>query len=312
MRDCEYLYGGVGAIVLGILFFLMLGKERRRISLSSRLPLTPCGSCAEGMVQVAGRAVGTTSVTSPLLGLTCLMSSSKVEVFRENQSKDNWQEILKEEKSVPFFVEDSSGRVWVDPAEATLDLLADVEYSTADRWKPTAQQREFLTSLRWTAEGLEARLRDFYFQHLCSDSGLSSLPAWMQQGTSLLQSRVAENDELARKLDLTGAEREAKLSKELARQAQKARLRFSERNLLPGDPVCVIGPAYQKPEGSNWAYPIAVRKIHPTDTFLIGEGGPAEVRSRIRKSARGTLAAAIVFCSLGVWMILDCYFQHGG
>ena len=65
MTDCELFVGGELAINIGIVFLFLASRERFRSRLAESLPLSSCGSLAEGIVQVTGRAVSPRTLTSP-------------------------------------------------------------------------------------------------------------------------------------------------------------------------------------------------------------------------------------------------------
>ncbi|MBI4478502.1 MAG: hypothetical protein HY651_00605 [Acidobacteria bacterium] len=259
MPECDSLVAGGGAVALGILLLYKSVQGRYKARLAANSPSIPCGSVAEGLVQVTGRAVSAANIASPVLGLPCLVSQVKVESYEKSGGKETWEPVYRETVSVPFHVEDSSGRVWVDPSNAEFSLLADVEYSTDGKWKPKPSQLVKFGDRELTAELLEERLRHFYEQRTA---------AW----------------------------------------APKQKLRFTENNLMAGDPVTVLGPAYATLPGQVGAGEIKIHRVHPDDPFVIGDGTPGEVAARLRKEARWMKLAGLGFAGVGLLMILDCYW----
>ncbi|MSO20281.1 MAG: hypothetical protein EXQ56_07405 [Acidobacteria bacterium] len=331
MLTCEGLTGGAIFLVFAAALFYVSRKERYPAKLASRLAVTPVAQIQEGMVQVAGRAVGAATVKSAVLGLNCLVTRSFVEVYNEKQSEQDWETELRDQQSVPFFVEDASGRVWVVPEKAEFQLLSDLTLTTGEKWNPPESQRDFLSSLSWTGEGLEARIRDLHYELALKRTGLESLPGWMREGVQTGHERLATiiNDPVLREKmrqngiephidpgtaqpQITEAEQRLRRAREIAKNVGKDKLRVTEESLLPGDPVYVIGPAFESPPGSQWAYPIVIRKEHPDDTFLIGEGTPDQVHGRVRKKSHKTAKMALVCLAISVVLILSCVFESGG
>lgn len=326
---CYYLPGGIGAVVIGGLLAYASRKERYPLRLAARLESSPIGQLQEGMVQVAGRAVGTASIPSAVLGLNCLLTRTKLEAYDGSQSKNKWSTVVDQAKSVPFCIEDASGQVWVDPEGAKLELVPDLEFTTGERWTPSPM----LEQLRWSQPGLEARLRDVYIEQQLRRNGLENMPEWVRQMAMAGQSNLAKAMEdpqfqerlrergvelpfenLAHEMEVKQAERQAKMAATLAQQARQRTLRVTESNLLPGDPVYVIGPAFNSTPGSTPGSgaitPLIIRKGYPTDTFIISEGAPQQVQQRIRKESRKTMWMALGLIAVGLWMSLDCLKDH--
>src|SRR3989338_8165141 len=171
MGECDALVPGVFLALLGGFLLYKAVSERSQARLGASLPVSPCGSISEGFIQVAGRATGAATISSLLTGTRCLISIAQVEVFREAGKKKRWETIHREEQTVPFYVEDATGKVWLDPTDAELHLLPDAEYSTEKR-QPSGEVRECLEKLGLSPEQLEQRLRDFYEQHVRTQRGL--------------------------------------------------------------------------------------------------------------------------------------------
>ena len=185
-------------------------------------------------------------------------------------------------------MEDATGKVWLDPTDAEFHLLPDAEYSTEKR-QPSREVRERLEKLGLSPEQLEQRLRDFYEQHVRTQRGLP------RQGEA---NPIGLNPEAAERIEKAGWL--------LAEEAKKEKLRFSEKNLLPGDPVYVMGPAYAVPDAEQSAIPVKIQKVHPDDPFLVGEGSPEEVRKRLRQSALQTGALGAALAVGGLALVVSC------
>lgn len=328
MVDDRFLTGGVVCLGLSGLFFYGARRIGYALRLALRTPLTPTSQVQEGMVQVAGRAVGRGSEKSFILGLNCLVTQTKIEVFyKHNQRGRRWQTEWDSTRSAPFYVEDASGLLYVDPGKAEFALDPDVEMEMGRWWRSPEKPRPEVAALQWTAKGLEARVCDKLFDVLVMKYGPNNLADWMKRAAMAGHSKLSRalDDPAIRQQALaegyaepaTGPERE-KLEErydrafQTARRARKARFRVTEKNLLPGHAVYVLGPAFSAPDMGAGAHPMRIRKEHPDDTFLIGEGTPAEVHARVRWETRKALLGGLALAALGAFMILKyCWDYYG-
>ena len=96
-------------------------KLRRQRRLMEDTPTSTIQSVSIGPVEVKGDAVADTApFPSPVTGTECLAAKYKVESW---DSDDNeWDEIDSGVEGDPFYVEDDTGRILVNPADATLDI----------------------------------------------------------------------------------------------------------------------------------------------------------------------------------------------
>jgi hypothetical protein len=83
----------------------------------------------------------------------------------------------------------------------------------------------------------------------------------------------------------------------------RKKLRFLEKNLMAGDPVCVIGPAYRDPDSGQ----IRIHRVHPNDRFFVGDGSPADLCARIRKNARWLYVVGMIMAIGGAGMAATCF-----
>ena|GEM_PF-2729863 len=294
MADCELFVGGCLAIAIGILFFFLASRERFRIRLAASLPLSSCGALEEGIVQVTGRATGSQTVTSPLSGVPCLIASVKIELHQPHSKKRKWREAGESYKAVPFYVEDASGQVLVDPTDAEFHSGGTIKFSTQKRWRPSRRERELLQHLGVHVSELELRLRLFYAK-LWGE--IIELPPEMRTKLGGVASAY-----LIEQTTIRGVPWEKAV-------ARTATLRSSEDLLRPGDPVSVIGPAMQHLPGEGSSEPISIQKGHPSNPLIIGKGTPAELLKSIRKKARDATLIGIGCLLVGAGMLTKCYYD---
>lgn len=126
-----FFFCGIG-FCAGIGFFLYGFRllQRRRLILDT--PFSKIRSASMGLVEVSGLAVSPYTVTAPITGKPCYYHRTQVWELRQRQRKKEWVQIIGECAHVPFFIEDSTGRVLVDPRGADLDLHCDFKEEFSD------------------------------------------------------------------------------------------------------------------------------------------------------------------------------------
>lgn len=116
---------GIGLFIYG--FRLLL---RRRLILDT--PLSKIRSASMGMVEVSGLACGPYTMLAPITGRDCYYYRTLVWEWKQEGRDKTWVKIAGECMHLPFFVDDNTGRVLVDPRGASLDLHRDFEQEFSD------------------------------------------------------------------------------------------------------------------------------------------------------------------------------------
>ncbi len=120
----DVLYAGIG-FVIGILLFVRGFRILQRKRLILDTPTAKARSAAIGLVELTGLAVGPHTITSPITQRACFYY--RTAVWKEVGSGKNrhWEQKIDERFHVPFFVEDDTGMVLIDPNGAELDIHCD-------------------------------------------------------------------------------------------------------------------------------------------------------------------------------------------
>jgi hypothetical protein len=114
-------YAGIGCVVGIFLFirgFIMLKYKR----LILNTPFSKIRSACMGLVEVSGAARGKQTIPAGLTGQPCYYYEAVAWQLRQSGRNRQWQKVADERLCVPFFVEDGTGSVPVDPQGAQLDL----------------------------------------------------------------------------------------------------------------------------------------------------------------------------------------------
>src|SRR5215831_8395815 len=135
--------GGIGMFLYG---FRLL--QRRRLILDT--PFSKIRSASMGMVEVSGLAVGPYTMVAPVTARPCYYYRTLVWEWKQSGKNKDWVKVAGECMHVPFFIDDNTGRVLVDPRGADLDLHRDFEQEFSDSFFTTKEPvpgnvRSFLT-----------------------------------------------------------------------------------------------------------------------------------------------------------------------
>lgn len=122
--DVTLAFAGAGLIVYG---FNRLREER----LIADTPTSRVRSVAMGVAELAGIAREKQPLVSPLTGAGCLYYHYTVEEERSSGKSKEWVTVDQGESSQPFYLEDETGRIMVDPEGA--ETILNVAYRETKR-----------------------------------------------------------------------------------------------------------------------------------------------------------------------------------
>ncbi len=115
--------GFAGGIYLFFRGFYLL--QRRHLILDT--PFSKIRSAAMGMVEVSGLAVGPYTMIAPVTGRPCYYYRTVAWEWKREGKNNQWVKVAGECMHLPFFLDDNTGRVLVDPRGAELDLHRDFQ-----------------------------------------------------------------------------------------------------------------------------------------------------------------------------------------
>lgn len=118
--DQFLVYASIG-VFAGLFIFFKGFRIYRRYRILALTPGQPIGAIAMGIVQVHGKARGNLTVTSPITNARCFLYEVKVRA-KASSDKDS-SRFASDFDSVPFYLEDRTGSVMIDPQGAEVDLF---------------------------------------------------------------------------------------------------------------------------------------------------------------------------------------------
>ncbi len=120
---------------MGLFFYGFQLLQRRRLILDT--PFSKIRSASMGMVEVSGLAAGPYTMIAPITARPCYYYRTLVWEYRQRGKNKEWVKVAAQCMHVPFFVDDNSGRLLVDPRGADLDLHRDFEQQFCDSFFTT-------------------------------------------------------------------------------------------------------------------------------------------------------------------------------
>ncbi len=99
----------------------------RRKRLILNCPASKIRSAASGLVEICGLAVGPYTIDAALSGISCFYYRTLAWQLKQSGKDKKWEKVADESMHVPFYIDDNTGRVLVDPQGANLDLQCEIQ-----------------------------------------------------------------------------------------------------------------------------------------------------------------------------------------
>ncbi len=105
--------------------------QRKRLILNT--PASKIRSAAMGLVEITGLAAGPYTMPAPITGLSCYYFHTTAWQWQQRGRNHQWVKVADESLHLPFFLEDNTGLMLVDPQGAEMDIHRDFhdEFSTS-------------------------------------------------------------------------------------------------------------------------------------------------------------------------------------
>jgi len=174
---------GVGA---GLYFFFRGFLLLQRKRLIQNTPISKVRSASLGLVEVSGLAVGPHIMKAPITSAACFCYRTVAWQEKGSDKDRSWQVVAEEKLHVPFFLDDNTGKLLVDPTGAELDLHRDFH-------------QEFSDSIFSTDSPAPQNVRDFLMRHGVAGDGKTRIDEFCIKPKNFLfiLGTLAENPGLA-------------------------------------------------------------------------------------------------------------------
>ena len=113
---------GLGGLIVGVYLFFRGFQLLKRKRWIEDTPISKVAGAAIGQVKVLGRATGPYTLLSPLAGVDCYYYRAIARSGARAENEERRESRAVESIFTPFFVEDETGKLMVDPRGAELDL----------------------------------------------------------------------------------------------------------------------------------------------------------------------------------------------
>jgi hypothetical protein len=123
-RSDGWVWAVVGAGA-GIYLFYRGFRLLQRKRLIMNTPSSKIRSASMGLVEVSGLAVGPYTLPAPVTGVPCYFYRTIAWQWKQNGKSSSWVKAADESMHVPFYLDDNTGRVLVDPQGADMDIHRD-------------------------------------------------------------------------------------------------------------------------------------------------------------------------------------------
>jgi hypothetical protein len=137
--DGFIIYCVIG-ICAGIYLFVRGFRLLQRRHLILDTPVSKIRSASLGMVELSGLAVGPYTMVAPVTARACYYYRSLVWEWKQSGKNKQWVKVAAECMHVPFFLDDNTGKVMVDPRGADLDLHRDFQEEFCDSFFTTKEE----------------------------------------------------------------------------------------------------------------------------------------------------------------------------
>jgi hypothetical protein len=123
-REDGWIWALVGACV-GVYLFYRGFRILQRKRLIMNTPSSKIRSASMGLVEVNGLATGPYTLMAPVTGVPCYYFRTVAWELRQSGKNRKWEKAAEESLHVPFYLDDNTGRVLVNPQGAELDVHRD-------------------------------------------------------------------------------------------------------------------------------------------------------------------------------------------
>lgn len=127
VHDVRLIALAIAGAGLGVYLFYRGFRLLQRKRLILDTPASKIRSAAMGLVEVSGLAAGPYVITSPMKRASCYYYRSMAWELQKRGKNSEWVKVADESLHVPFYVDDNTDKVLVDPRGADMDLHCDLQ-----------------------------------------------------------------------------------------------------------------------------------------------------------------------------------------
>jgi hypothetical protein len=122
--DLYPLIAGLIVVLIGLYIFIRGFTKWSHYNTVSNTPTSKVEAIAAGFVEVYGEAVAKGDyLKSPFCGEDCVFYKYIIEEYRHHGRSSSWVIIRQGQSEPPFFIQDETGKIEVDPVGAELEVV---------------------------------------------------------------------------------------------------------------------------------------------------------------------------------------------
>ena len=140
----QVFFAGIIGLGFGLFSFIFGLKSLFLKRMIENIPTSKIRSIAMGLVEIYGDVVPIKVMKSPFTGKDCVYYRYQIEEERSDGKRTYWVTLRKEEKSVPFRLNDETGSVVVDCTGANMNVKVDSVFESGIGHDPPPQVLSFL------------------------------------------------------------------------------------------------------------------------------------------------------------------------
>ncbi len=110
------------AVAVGVCLFLFGVRLFARKHSLAPISTSTIRAAALGRTTISGRAIGPYTLSAPITGQKCYIARTLVWQQSNSGAKAEWTKVAEETLHLPFFIEDKTGQLLVEPLGAEFDL----------------------------------------------------------------------------------------------------------------------------------------------------------------------------------------------
>jgi hypothetical protein len=134
--DGELFFWSFVGFSAGIWTFFRGFREFRKYRVLVDTPEIPIRSVPMGLVEIYGVARGGQQIFSPVSHTPCFYYKVEIEKWtKDSDGRGGWSHHLTDQTGVSFYLQDTTGRVLIEPQEAELDLNRNARRETGGGFK---------------------------------------------------------------------------------------------------------------------------------------------------------------------------------
>jgi len=123
--DDRLLAIAIAGVFSGVYFFYRGFRILQRKRLIENTPTSTIRGAAMGLVEVSGLATGPHTIQAPVTGVPSYYYRSVAWQLKRSGKNEHWEKVADESQHVPFFIDDNTGTLLVDPQGAEIDIHRD-------------------------------------------------------------------------------------------------------------------------------------------------------------------------------------------